>query len=95
VDDDTQIPVNFSLNQNYPNPFNPVTKIRYTLANEVNVNLVVYDILGRKVATLVNEEQKAGVYNVQFDAHNLASGVYFYRIKAGNFSRVNKMMLMK
>ena len=95
VDDDSQIPVNFSLDQNYPNPFNPVTKIRYTLANEIQVNLVVYDILGRKVATLVNEEQKAGSYNVQFDAHNLASGVYFYRIKAGNFSRVNKMMLLK
>ena len=95
VVDNPDIPLSFSLEQNYPNPFNPVTKIRYTLVNEEQVDLVVYDILGRKIVTLVNEQQKAGSYNVQFDAHNLASGIYFYRIQAGKFSKVNKMMLVK
>ena len=95
VDDNSQIPVSFSLEQNYPNPFNPVTKIRYTLANTEKVNLIIYDILGRKIITLVNEEQKAGTYNFQFDAHNLASGIYFYRIEAGTSNKVNKMMLVK
>lgn len=95
VDDNDEIPLSFSLQQNYPNPFNPVTNIRYSLANSEHVKLSVYDVLGRKVVELVNEEQSAGEHNIQFTAESLASGIYFYRIEAGNFVRVNKMMLLK
>jgi subtilisin-like proprotein convertase family protein len=89
------IPNYYSLSQNYPNPFNPVTKITYTLPKSGNVELKVYDILGREVATLVNEVKPAGIYDVNFNASNLASGIYFYRIKAGDFSSIKKMVLVK
>jgi hypothetical protein len=91
----TTIPNYYSLAQNYPNPFNPVTKINYTLPKSGNVELKVYDILGREVATLVNEVKQAGIYDVDFNATNLASGIYFYRIKAGDFSAIKKMVLVK
>ena len=88
-------PNNFSLNQNYPNPFNPTTTISYQLSAISRVTLKIYDILGREVTTLVNEEQPAGNYKINFDASRLASGVYFYRIVAGDFIQTKKMVLLK
>ncbi len=97
----------FLLRQNYPNPFpadvgtsNPTTTIKYSIpavgtARELSVHLAVYDVLGRKVATLVNQRQAPGNYSVQFNAANLPSGIYFYRISAGNFTAVKKMQLLK
>ncbi|MFN3561178.1 MAG: T9SS type A sorting domain-containing protein [Chloroherpetonaceae bacterium] len=85
----------YTLSQNYPNPFNPTTTIRYSIANAGNVSLKIYDILGREVATLVNGRQAAGEYTVQFNATNLASGIYFYRLQAGDFVQTRKMMLVK
>jgi hypothetical protein len=95
VDNPSEIPVEFSLQQNYPNPFNPVTTINYSIPKSEYVRLVVYDILGRKVAILIDREQNAGKYNIPFDANSLASGVYFYRIEAGTFNEIKKMMLLK
>ena len=98
------LPTEFSLSQNYPNPFNPVTTIRYSIPNVTlsgvegsRVSLKIYDILGSEVATLVNEEQPAGIYNVQFTMNNLqlSSGIYFYQLKAGNFVETMKMILLK
>ncbi len=90
----------FKLNQNYPNPFNPTTKISYSIPNEGNgnfhsVRLVVYNLLGSEVATLVNEKQAQGSYEVSFNAKELTSGIYFYKITSGSFTQVNKMMLLK
>jgi Secretion system C-terminal sorting domain len=85
----------FELKQNYPNPFNPTTVIAYQLPQAAQVSLEVFDILGRKVATLVNEQKAAGNYAVPFNGVSLASGVYFYRLQAGNFVKTNKMMLIK
>ena len=90
-----EIPKEFALTQNYPNPFNPTTVIGYMLPRSSNVKLIVYDMLGREIKTLVNEFKQAGSYNVSFDASSLASGVYFYRINAGDFTDVKKMMLVK
>ena len=89
------IPNYYSLAQNYPNPFNPATKITYTLPKSGNVELRVYDLIGREVAVLVNELKQPGIHTVDFNASNLASGVYFYRIKAGEFTDVKKMILVK
>jgi hypothetical protein len=85
----------YALSQNYPNPFNPTTTIKYSIAKPGMVNIKVYDIVGREVATLVNQEQGSGSYQVTFDASKLASGLYIYRIQSGDFSAVSKMMLMK
>lgn len=85
----------YRLAQNYPNPFNPTTNISYVLPKAENVSLKVYDVLGREVATLVNEVKAAGAYTVPFNASNLASGVYFYRLQAGSFVQTKKMMLVK
>jgi hypothetical protein len=85
----------FSLEQNYPNPFNPVTTIRFELARPVNVNLTVYDILGRRVAVLANEKMGAGSHDVKFDGTGLATGVYFYRIQAGSFVETRKLLLLR
>lgn len=92
-----EIPSQFYLSQNYPNPFNPTTIISYRLSVISKVSLKVYDLLGREVATLVNEEQLPGSYNSQFSiSHSqLPSGVYFYRLQAGNFSETKKMILIK
>ena len=89
------IPANYKLDQNFPNPFNPSTKIRYSIAKASRVTLKIYDILGREVQTLVNEMQAPGQYTLTFNAQNLASGIYFYRLSAGNFSEVKKLMLLK
>lgn len=89
------LPTKFSLSQNYPNPFNPATTIKYDLPVSGFVTLKLYNLLGQEVATLVNQEQKTGEYIVDFDASNLASGIYMYSIKAGNFSLAKKMVLLK
>jgi photosystem II stability/assembly factor-like uncharacterized protein len=89
------LPDKFSLEQNYPNPFNPGTKIRYQTPQNGIVTLKIYDVLGNEIATLVNEEKPAGFYEVSFDAASLSSGVYFYTIKADNFTSTKKMILMK
>ncbi len=92
-----EIPLRFSLKQNYPNPFNPTTTIKYDIPKAEHVILKVYDILGREVETLVNKEQQAGNYDVQFaiGSRQLASGVYLYRLQAGSFVQVRKMILLK
>jgi hypothetical protein len=96
VDEETPLQINdYSLLQNYPNPFNPSTTIRFEIPESQAVNLTIYDVLGREVAILVNEVKNAGRYNIKFDASHLSSGVYFYRLKAGNFIQVKKLMLMK
>ena len=86
---------NFILYQNYPNPFNPSTIIHYEIPNDGLVTLKIYDELGREVKTLVNQYQNKGRYDINFDASNLASGIYFYRIEAGNFIQTRKMLLLK
>ncbi len=90
-----ETPKDYLLYQNYPNPFNPSTKIQYVLSNKQFVTLKVYDILGKEVTILVNEEKPAGHYQVEFNAASLPSGVYFYRIRAGLFNQVRKMLLIK
>lgn len=85
----------YELKQNYPNPFNPSTMISYQIPQNSMVTLKIYNILGNEVATLVNEQQTAGVYNYNFKANNLASGIYFYKLQAGNFTSVRKLTLLK
>ncbi|MHB8579194.1 MAG: T9SS type A sorting domain-containing protein [Ignavibacteriaceae bacterium] len=86
---------NYTLEQNYPNPFNPVTTINYTIASKDFVTIKVFDVLGKEIATLVNEEELAGSYSVNFNASKLSSGVYFYRMQAGGFVETKKLILMK
>jgi hypothetical protein len=90
-----EVPNFYALGQNYPNPFNPTTKIQYAIPRAGDVQLVVYDILGRQVATLINGFKTAGIYTVDFDASLLSSGIYFYRIKSGSFTDTKKMLLVK
>jgi hypothetical protein len=85
----------YSLEQNYPNPFNPSTKIQYSIPNTSNVIISVFDILGNKIETLVNEEKQAGTYEITWFAEGLPSGVYFYQMQAGFFIETKKMLLMK
>ncbi len=92
---DETLPSIFELFPNYPNPFNPSTVIKYALPKESNVKLVIYDILGKQVAFLVNETQEPGYYHVQFNADELGAGTYFYRLTAGNYVSVKKMLLLK
>ena len=89
------LPARFSLSQNYPNPFNPTTTIQFSISELSIVNLKVFDVLGREVATLVNGRMEAGVHQVSFDASRLASGIYFYQLQAGSFSQTKKLMLLK
>jgi len=92
---------NFSLANNYPNPFNPETTIEYTIPKATNVEIKVYDVLGREVTTLVNEFKQAGKYSAKFNISNsersrgMSSGVYFYRMSTEGFTLVKKMMLLK
>jgi photosystem II stability/assembly factor-like uncharacterized protein len=90
-----QIPNQFALEQNYPNPFNPTTTISYQLPAIATVELKIFDVLGRDVQTLVNERQSAGIHSVIFDARDLSSGVYFYRLQAGNYRASKKLLLLK
>ena len=90
-----ELPKEFSLAQNYPNPFNPATVIDYALPKAADVNLTVYNVLGQKVTTLVDTYQEAGQQQANFDASANASGIYFYRLVAGDFTETKKMMLLK
>ena len=96
IDNENPIPQDFILNQNYPNPFNPETIITYQLIESRHITLNVYDILGKRI-TLVNEEQGAGIHKIQFDAgkYNLSSGIYFYRLKASDFILTKKMIMLQ
>jgi len=91
----SEIPSGFILEQNYPNPFNPSTVIRYSLAENGFINLKVYDLTGKTVAVLVNENQKTGSYSVDFDGYNLPSGIYFYKLSVNDFTQTKKMVLLK
>jgi photosystem II stability/assembly factor-like uncharacterized protein len=97
IDVNIDLPLSFELSQNYPNPFNPITKIGFQIPGGTSglVSLKVYDILGREVATLINEEPPAGIYEVEFNAESLSSGIYFYRLQTGNFVDTKKFTLMK
>ncbi|GAB6283744.1 MAG: hypothetical protein STSR0008_25470 [Ignavibacterium sp.] len=88
-------PKEFSLSQNYPNPFNPSTTIKYHISQNSFVVLKVFDVLGNEISTLVNEVKTPGEYEVEFNGKGLSSGIYFYKIEAGNFVQVNKMILIK
>jgi xylan 1,4-beta-xylosidase len=94
-DASNSVPLVFSLSQNYPNPFNPKTVIRYALPVTCHIDLGVYNLLGQKVATLVSEKQRAGRHQVQWDASGFASGIYYYKIHAGEFQQVRKMVLIR
>lgn len=94
-EDNSNVATSFELKNNYPNPFNPSTTIAYSIPAASNVKIEVFNVLGQKVYTAVNAKQDAGNHKVTFNAKDLASGIYFYRLKAGNFSQVKKMMLMK
>jgi hypothetical protein len=103
VENEKNLPTEFSLSQNYPNPFNPITKIKYTIPSVETrhasslqmVTLKIYDVLGNEVATLVNEEKAAGDYKIEFDGTGLPSGIYFYQLKAVSFIQTKKMVLLK
>ena len=89
------VPSEFYLSQNYPNPFNPLTSIQYAISSRQFVKLTVYDLLGREIETLVNEEKPVGTYEVTWYAEQLVSGVYFYQLKAGDFVQTRKMILLR
>jgi phosphatidylserine/phosphatidylglycerophosphate/cardiolipin synthase-like enzyme len=95
VEDENFVPAEYSLSQNYPNPFNPVTNINFSIPQRSNVELEVFNALGEKVSTLINEIKEAGSYKITFNAVNLTSGVYFYRIAAGYFAQTKKLILIK
>ena len=89
------IPAQFALGQNYPNPFNPSTNLTYALPRAVKVQLAIYDMLGRKVVTLVDKFQQAGIYSIRFDASGLGTGLYFYRLDTDTFAKTRKMLLVR
>jgi len=89
------LPGQFELSQNYPNPFNAVTLIRYELPRPSQVLIEIYDILGRRVTALVNEEQPAGNYQAAWRADSVSSGIYYYRIQTGDFTKTKKMVVLK
>jgi hypothetical protein len=89
------VPKEFMLDQNYPNPFNPSTTIQFALPARSHVNLSLFNTLGQRVAQLVNEELEAGYHEVQFNAANLSSGVYFYRLQAGDFIQTRRLLLIR
>src|SRR4030095_1512086 len=90
-----EIPTNYSLSQNYPNPFNPVTRIKFQIPHQGNVHLAIYDIMGKEMEVIVNENLQPGTYEIEWNATNFASGVYYYRITAGDFSETKKLILIK
>ena len=95
ADEELFVPLAYRLQQNFPNPFNPSTKIQYSVPQTSPVQIKVFDVLGNEIETLVNEEKQAGKYEVEFNAANLPSGIYFYQLKAANFVETKKMILMK
>jgi flagellar hook assembly protein FlgD len=97
---DEPIPEVFALHQNYPNPFNPTTQIRYDLPEDANVNITIYDIIGRSIRSLVNSKQTAGYRSIRWDGKNnlgegVSAGIYIYMIQAGKFKQTKKMVLLK
>ncbi|MFZ4590732.1 MAG: T9SS type A sorting domain-containing protein [Ignavibacteria bacterium] len=90
-----EIPSSYSLSQNYPNPFNPMTNVKFSIVKSGDVKIVVYDVMGREVQTLLNERLNAGTYEVKFDGSGLTSGVYFYRMVTGEFTKTKRMLLIK
>lgn len=95
VEDNDVTPTNYSLEQNFPNPFNPVTQIKFSLPSSQKVIIKIYDILGREIETLINEERAAGNYQIEFNAKSLSSGVYYYRLESGSYSKTLKMIYLK
>jgi hypothetical protein len=95
INNTNEIPHSYSLLQNYPNPFNPVTNIKYSIPKDGKVSLKIYDVRGNEVAVMIDGFLKAGVYNAEFEGTNFASGVYFYKLVASNFSDTKKMILIK
>lgn len=95
IENENQSPYTFQLFQNFPNPFNPVTNIRFRIVKSGFVTLIIYDELGNKIATLVNEEKPAGDFAAEFDASKMASGIYYYRLNSGSLSQTKKMILLK
>jgi hypothetical protein len=95
VDPEAPIPDDYFLADNYPNPFNPTTLFKYGLPEDAHVVVEIYDILGRKVQTLVDEDQTAGYHEVSYNGNRMASGMYFFRMQAGDFNQIKKMMLLK
>ncbi|MDP2303817.1 MAG: T9SS type A sorting domain-containing protein [Ignavibacteria bacterium] len=95
INDVESIPNDYSLSQNYPNPFNPITKINYTIPQTGLVTIKVFDILGKEITTLVNEEKKSGNHKIEFNGSKLSSGIYFYQIKSGSFTATKKLVLLK
>jgi hypothetical protein len=91
----TEIPDVYNLYQNYPNPFNPVTNIKFEIPKTSLVKITVYDILGKEIQSILNENKEPGIYEVKFDGSKLSSGTYFYRIEAGNYTAFKKMILLK
>ena len=89
------IPQKYNIYQNYPNPFNPVTKIKFDIPAESNVNITIYNILGKEISNVVNERLASGSYEVNWDASNYPSGIYYYKLSAGNFNETKKMILLK
>ncbi len=89
------VPDSWNLEQNYPNPFNPSTSIRYAIPNSEHVTLTIYDITGKEITKLVDQDVQAGTYEVLWNAQGAASGIYFYRIKTQTFEKINKMILLK
>jgi hypothetical protein len=95
IEKSTPRELSYGLSQNYPNPFNPTTIIKYAVPRSAEVQIKVYDVLGTKIKTLLNEHKQAGTYEVEFDAKNLPSGVYFYRLISENYSETKKMLLLR
>jgi len=95
IEVEVSAPIDYSLSQNYPNPFNPTTTINYSIPEDGHVTLKIYDVLGNEVANLVDEQKQSGTFDVQFNASALSSGVYYYQIKAGEFTSTKKLVLMK
>jgi len=93
--DDNIIPISFKLFQNYPNPFNPITKIKYSIPSSEYVEIKIFDVLGNEMINLVNEYKSPGTYEIEFDANNLSSGIYFYRIISGKHLETKKMLLLR
>ena len=89
------LPEVYTLFQNYPNPFNPTTNISFILPSKLFVSLKIFDVIGREVATIVSEEMSAGSYSKQWNAANISSGIYFYRLQAGSFTETKKLVLLR
>lgn len=95
VKEDSEMPLDYYLSQNYPNPFNPITNIEFRITDFEFVKLTVFDVLGNEVTTIINEEMPAGIHLVNFDASDISSGTYFYRLQAGDFIEIKKMIFLK